>query len=60
MDADRHMIARFGMITLHVNIQSPFDAVFPNYNVSIPKYSFIFSTQLGIFQVLNGRSGRAE
>jgi hypothetical protein len=37
MDADLHTIAQFGMITLHLNIRSPFDAVFPNYNVSIPK-----------------------
>jgi hypothetical protein len=41
MDADRHMIAQFGMITLHLNIQSPFDAVFPNSIVSISKYSFL-------------------
>jgi hypothetical protein len=43
VDADRHTIAQFGMITLHLNIRSPFDAVFPNYTVSIPKYSFFFS-----------------
>jgi hypothetical protein len=46
VDADRYMIAQSGMITLHLNIRSPFDALSPNYNVSIPKYS-VFSRLSG-------------